>query len=212
MIKIRCSELESVRESPVAHGQLLAANGMKKDGGRGMMACVKEVARIMQDEGLTVAEGIKRIQQKFLGFNATPENKEKQERLVQGFVDYCKQVELNEFEFIDGNRQMKWDFSKDTRLTGHTPWVFANDAGFYSIYLTENQISWKHQLRFPLFQQYLTTNTIDCELNEMHVGVFCLETGRFEYKSFAEEEIEGSVAETNIILNTVLAAYNKFKK
>ncbi|HMR83509.1 MAG TPA: hypothetical protein PKE30_10270 [Niabella sp.] len=211
MISVRCSELESVRENPTAHGQILAANGIKTGGGRGMLACVREVALAMGKDGFTVSEGVKQIQQKFLTFSPTTENQERQEELIQGFIAYHEQLKKHQLEFIDGSRRMKWDFSKDTRLTGLTPWVFASDRTYYALSLSEANTAWQHQLKYPLYQQYLTDHIINCPLSALNVGVFCLQTGQFEFKSFDEESVETSINETAQILNTVLSSFNKYK-
>ncbi|MGJ7032633.1 hypothetical protein [Niabella hirudinis] len=211
MISVRCSELESVRENPAAHGQVLATNGIKSGGGRGMVSCVREVALAMGKEEFTVSEGVKQIQQKFLTFSPTKENKERQEELIQGFIAYHEQLKKHQLEFIDGSRRMKWDFSKDTRLTGQTPWVFASDRNYYALSLAETNTAWQHQLKYPLYQKYLTDHIINCHPSALNVGVFCLQTGKFEFKSFDEESIELSVNETGQILNTVLDSFNKYK-
>jgi len=212
MIRIRCSELENARENPSAYGQLLAVNDFSNGGGHGMLACVREVALAMGKEKFSASQGIKQIQQKFLAFSPTKGNKERQEDLIQGFAQYCKQMEKFAFELVDNSRMMKWDFSKDVMLTGKTPLVFANDEGYFALTLIETNTSWQHQLKFPLYQQYLTTHTIDCPLTEMSIGVFCLQSGKFEFKSFEEESIEACVNETTQILNAVLDSYTKYKK
>lgn len=211
MINVRCSELESVRENPAAHGQVLAVNGIKSIGGRGMISCVREVALAMGKDGFTVSEGVKRIQQKFLTFSPTKENQVRQEELIQGFIAYCKQIKKHQLEFVDGSRRIKWDFSKDTRLTGLTPWVFASDERYYALSLAETPAKWQHQLKFPLYQHYLTSNIIQCPLSQLNVGVFCLQTGQFEFENFTEESIDASVIETDRILNIVFDSYNKHK-
>ena len=212
MISIRCSILESVRKNPAAYGQLLAAGDGQNNGGtHGMFACLQDVARLVHLGEITEAEAVKELHRKFLRFNDTPENKRKQGNLVEQLVKYCKQYDKNNFEFIDSWRLMKWDFSPDTRLSGRTPWVVSNDEGYFSYILSENGFDWRSELRFPLFQKYLSENTIECHLNEMNVGIYSLADNKFIFKVYSAKEIADAIKETNGIFKNVYSEYKKKK-
>ena len=108
MLKIRCSTLETVRASPLVYAQLLAFGDGKNGGGTfGMFAHFQAVAcRVHQNE-LTVSQGVKELQNKFIRFDDTPKNKAKQDKLLEQFVKYCHQYEKNKFAFVDSKRQIK---------------------------------------------------------------------------------------------------------
>lgn len=212
MIRITCSALEIARKNPTAYGQNLADGSYKKGGGsHGMFSCVQDVARLVHLGDLSVAEAIKELHRKFLRFNDTSYNKKKQEWLVERFVIYCRRYDENKFLLADGQRLMKWDFSADVRLSGRTPWVMANEKGFYSFILGENRFDWKSELRFPLFQKYLADNTINCELSDINVGIYSLTDAEFQFKNFTAAEILTAINEAGAILNSVFKEYKKRK-
>lgn len=208
MIKVKCSELELARTDPKGYGQLMAAGGSKTGGGYGMLARVKTVLKEMLDEEFSVSQGVKKIEQKFIGFDSTVENKNKQAALIKGFVAFCDYLKKRKLVLVEGIKLMKWDFTKDVLLTGQTPWVFKNEEGFYAISFSERPTAWKDQLKHPLFQSYLADIIIKCDLNEMNVGVFCFQTGKLEVSCFKEEEIDNCFAQTETILAEVYKGYN----
>ncbi|MBI1782737.1 MAG: hypothetical protein HYR66_15440 [Sphingobacteriales bacterium] len=213
MISIQCSKLESIRSNPAAYGQLLAdGNAGKPGGSHGMFAYVQDMARLVHVNELTVTDAVKELHNKFIRFAPTNENKTKQANLVEQFVKYCQQFDKQNFEFIDGNRLMKWDLTPDTRLTGRTPWVVANENGYFSFILSETNFDWRSQLRFPLFQHYLVNNTIECDIREMQVGIFSMSSNSFEFKNFSDRELSLLVKDARSICTTVYTEFIKRKK
>lgn len=212
MISIRCSELESIRKNPSAYGQLLASGENQGGGTYGMFACFQDVARKVHLGDLNPTDGVKDLYNKFDRFNDNPFNKARQEKLISQFVNYCRVFEKKEFVFIEGAKNIKWEFPEDTRLTGRTPWVVANADGYYSFQLLEKDLVWSQQLKFPLFQQYLAEHIIDCGLAEVNVGVYSLQKGAFEFTCFSKKEVENAIEETTVIFSKVQHEYSKLKK
>jgi hypothetical protein len=212
MITIKCTELEKVRKSPIAYAQLLASENTSSAGSHSMFACVKEVARSMHTKEKTLSAGIKELQSKFLKYAINVQNTSKQEKLTDQFIKYFKAYEKMNFEWVDGNRQMKWNMASNSKLTGLTPWVVENEKGLYSYLITQNEIDWKNELRFPLFQKYLSDATLKCNLDKLHIGVFNLSTGSFDFNCFSTKQIKETVEETIVIFNEVTDAFKKIKK
>ncbi len=212
MIKIRCTSLEDVRKNPSAYAQMLAKGDAKTSGGTyGMFAYWQDVAKQVHQQQLTPTEGIKELQQKFMRFDDTPRNKAKQDKLVEQFVRYCRQYDKNEFAFVDGKRQMKWELYAGVMLTGLTPLVVHNDNGYYSYLITEQAFDWKEQLRFPLQQQYLADYNIDCDVSEMHIGIYCLANGKFDFKIYSRKELGSTIITTSEIFKNVQNQLEKLK-
>lgn len=211
MISIRCSQLEAIRNNPAAYGQLLATGEGNSSGSRGMFDYFKDVARLVHLGELTVNEGIKELQGKFLGFNVNVINKARQEKLIEKFVSYCKHFEANAFVFTSGNKRMKWDIIKDSRLSGNTPWVVANEDAYYSYILIEKDIDWENELRFPLFQQYLAEQVIECSADEIKVGIYSLPQDKFAFRTYGADEIERTLLETKEVFKIVAKEYSKLK-
>jgi hypothetical protein len=211
MITVRCSILESIRNAPRHYGELLASGNLTTGGGHGMLDSVKTVLKEMLEKELSVSQAIKKIEQKFSIFRPTRENRERQAALLKGFVVFCDYLKKMNLVFVKGIKLMKWDFTKDVRLTGQTPWIFKNEEGFFAVSFSEKTIPWQGQLKFPLLQSYLADQTIKCGLNEMNMGVFCFQTGKLEVTSFKEEDIDSCFAQTETILIEVYKGYN-YKK
>lgn len=213
MLKIRCSSLEDVKQNPQAYAQLLALTDGKSGGGTyGMFAYWQDAARQVHEHDLTVSQAIKHLQNKFIRFDETPKNKAKQDRLLEQFVKYCRLYDKNNFAFVDSRRHMKWEIHNGVMLTGLTPWVVYNDTGYYSYFVTEELFDWQEQLRFPLIQQYLTDNKIECDITEMHMGIYCLSTNKFDFRSYTERELKDTVSQTTKIFENVKESYLKLKK
>jgi hypothetical protein len=213
MIKISCSILEQVRKAPDLHAKSIATIDKPKTGGSyGMFACWQDTVKLVHTGELSVSQAIKELENKFLRFDDNVKNKAKQTYLVDSLPKYIAAYNKQKFEFIDSKHQMKWDIVEGVRLTGHTPWVVFNGKDYYAFLFIETELDWKNQLRFPLFQQYLIDHHIACELQEMNVGTYCLETGKFDFACYSKKEIASWVTETGRIFQTVLHEYRKFKK
>lgn len=213
MIKIPCSILEQVRKNPMAHAQFLATGDKPKTGGtHGMFAYFKDVVKQVHTKEFTVSEGIKELENKFARFDDTLKNKNKQNKLFDGFVEYCKAYEKMGFELADTKHQMKWDLLPTVRLTGHTPWVVYDDTYYYAYFIVEQPFDWQTELRFPLIQSYISNNTIECNESEMKVGIYSLSNGSFDLKSFSTKEIKGVIIETTNVFRNVHEEYFKIKK
>lgn len=212
MLKIRCTSLEDVKQNPKAYAQLLASGDAKKGGGtHGMFAYWQDVAKLVHQQELNISQGIKELQNKFIRFDDTARNKAKQDKLLEQFIPYCRLFDKNKFALVDGRRQMKWELYAEVMLTGLTPIVVHNDNGYFSYLQVEQPFDWKSQLRFPLIQQYLSDYNIDCDIKEMSVGIYCLTTNTFEFKSFSKTELSKAVLQTSELFESVSNEYNKIK-
>lgn len=213
MLRIRCSTLETVKASPIAYAQLLAFGDGKNGGGTyGMFAYWQDVAKLVHQNELTVSQGVKELQNKFIRFDDTAKNKAKQDKLLEQFVKYCTLYDKNKFAFVDSKRQMKWELFSGVMLTGLTPWVVYNDTGYYCYIVTEQLFDWQDQLRFPLIQQYLTDNKIDCDVTEMNMGIYCLATNQFDFRSYPKTELKKAITQTVSLFENVKLEYYKIKK
>ena len=213
MIKISCSILEDVRKAPDLHARSIATlDKPKTNGTYGMFACWRDTVIKVHEGSLTLIEAIKELENKFIRFDDNVKNKSKQNYLLDALPRYISEYKKQKFELVDSKHQMKWDIIEGVRLTGLTPWVVFNGKDYFAYLLTETELDWKNQLRFPLFQQYLIDHHIDCELQEMNVGTYCLETRQFEFTNYSKKEISSWVDETSKIFQTVLREYHKFKK
>lgn len=212
MLTISCAILEQVRQAPAAHGQLMATNNQQPHGNYGMFAAWQDTVKRVHMGQLSEKDAIAFLKNKFIRFDDNARNRTKQNLLLDKLPTYLAAYKKRGFHFTEPRHQMKWDIVEGVRLTGLTPWVVAGNDVYYAYFIIENQVDWRSQLRFPLIQQYLTENHIDCDVHELQVGTYCLGTDRFDFKSFSEREITDQLTETGRIFRTVFTEYHKYKK
>jgi hypothetical protein len=212
MIKVRASLLESVRLNPEAYGQLFATGGLNNKGGtHGMFQCFGEVARSVHVGELNMREAITALHTKFLSYRDIPANKQRQERLTEQLMAYIRLYRKMGFNWVDGPKRIQWPITKQVMLTGNTPWVVSNDEGYTSYMLAEKSFDWKSQLRFPLFQQYLASNTIDCPSTSITTGYYFADTNTFDLVNFGKSDMKLAIDETGKLFNSVYREYEKKK-
>lgn len=208
MLNIRCSTLEQVRNNPVLFAQSLIED-IKTTASFGMFGYWQSAIRQMHIDSLSVSETIKNLQNSFLRFKDTPVNRARQEHLIRSLVAYEKEFRKYKFEFKEGAHRIKWDIHTEVRLTGNTPWILSNGEEFYSFIPIEMNIYWRDQLRFPLLQNYIASEILDCEIQNLSMGVFNLNSNKFEFKCYTDSEIEDSIYETGGIFQRIYEEYSR---
>ena len=211
MIKIPCSKLEQVRQDPIAYVQQILSEN-KGGGSHGMFSCFQDTTRLFHLGEVGMNEGVKTLQQKFMRFVDNVENRGKQELLLKQFVNYCEEYLKKEFCFVDGCRNIKWNIIEEVTLTGRTPLVVKNHNGLFSYILTERAFNWQTELRFPLIQSYISTETVRCGSDELNIGVYNVSTSKFDFRNFQTIELTNVINETSNIFKNVHKEYLKRKK
>lgn len=213
MITIRCTQLEQVRQNPLLYAESLLNGYQNKGGTHGMFAYMKDVVRTIHTHEKDINQAVTDLQNKFIRFVSNAENKIKQERLIEQMISYNQVYNQMGFEMTDGHRQMKWDIVPDARLSGHTPWVVQNEEGeLFAYFIVEKYFDWTSELRFPLYQSYMSTNTLKCDIDDLQVGIFDLSANRFEFENFGSEKIAEVIDETSNIVGKVVTEFQKKKK
>jgi len=213
MISVQCSQLEYIKVNPEAYGQLLAENDGKNRGGSyGMFACFQDVAKQVHIGELDISQAVKELYKKFVRFENNAKNRKKQEFLAEQLVNYCNSYKKKRFEFVDSRHQIRMQLIPEVRLTGLTPWVVADETTFYSYTISEKDFDWEKQLRYPLFQNYIINYTIDCEWDQLKVGIYSLESTQFQFKNFTKNRVQEIIEETTEIFKNLYLAYKQRKK
>jgi len=213
MIRIQCSILEQVRKNPTTYGQLLASNNnLNKGGTHGMLAYWQDVSLKVHKDEIDLSKGLRELQRTFMNFAETPKNLKKQDFLQDSFVKYHKHFEKKHFKLVDTKRRIKWNMTSSGLLTGLTPWVLSDGRKYYSYFFTEQPVDWDSELKYPLLQEYLVENNIECDITEMNIGVYCLSTDDFSLKNFSKRELKNAIDETIDIFENVDKTYKKLKK
>lgn len=212
MIRVTVSQLENARHNPAGFGQALAETDKAGGGGnRGMFTYMTDVIRLVHTGTLNRSDAVRELHTKFLRFNITRENKVKQDRLVEQMIRYLDLFEKNKFRFIDGTHRIHWDITTDVALTGLTPWVVKKGEEYFSYLLAEKTFDWRAQLRFPLYQQYLTEHTVECDSKALKIGLYLADSNRFDFKIFSVRELRMAVDEAGQIFTEMYREYKKRK-
>lgn len=213
MISVRCSLLEQVKANPITYGHLLAVNeGANGAGTHGMFAYLQDIAKQVHLGEIKTSHAVNELFKKFARFEDNRKNRQRQEYLAEALVAYFKLYEKMGFNFVDGWRQIRLQMTPETRLTGRTPWVVVNDNGFYSFMFSENDFDWQSQLRFPIYQHYIANKTMECSTEQVRVGIYSLESQKFQFRNYSNSNITESMAEVTELLINVYSAYSERKK
>jgi len=211
MISISCSVLEQVRKNHALYAEALIMSEKNQKGGtHGMFAYWQDIAKKIHSDELNMNEGIKELQFKFLRFDHTKRNQEKQSRLLNHLVKYMQSHKKQKFVYYLSRKRIVWNLTPDVRLTGLTPWVFKNDEEYFAYFCIENETNWQTELRFPLLQKYIAEHILECSVNSLSVGVYCLETNDFQFRCFSQTEVRKAVSEVKQLFENV--QYEYFKK
>lgn len=195
------------------YAQVLASNNVLSKGGtHGMLAYWQDVSLKVHLGDLNINQGIKELQRTFMNFDENIKNLKKQDFLQDSFIKYHTQFDKKGFKFLDTKRRIKWNITSSGLLTGLTPWVIKNNDKYYSYFFSEQPFDWDSQLKFPLIQEYLAENNVECDINQMNVGIYCLSNDRFSFRSFSQKELRLAVDETIEIFEKVDKEVNRIKR
>jgi hypothetical protein len=65
-----------------------------------------------------------------------------------------------------------------------------------------NKTDWENELRWPLVQKAIAQE-LACPTEEVEVGVFCFEDGKYTYRTFSDAEILAAETEAEHVLTEV---------
>jgi hypothetical protein len=200
-MKLSFSQLESARKNPARFGSSFS-------GGRGsfnsnnfrtyLLAAInrfhrgeskKQVLDFFEDKCRTKLS----LRSQFKGRLA---------HYMKVLADYCDGFASQGCSFVESNKFTSLTVGTHT-LTGKVdrfdlriPTGYRATAG--QLYET----NWESELRWPLIQRAIARE-INCPVDEVEIGVFCFETGGYEYKIFSDSEITSAEAEANNVLTAV---------
>jgi hypothetical protein len=210
MISISCSTLEQVRKNHAAFVESLSIGEKVQRGGtHGMFAYWQDTAKKFHLGELDINEGIKELQSMFSRFEDTKKNLVKQSGLMNQFVKYTKSHRVEKFTFFESRRRITWNIIPEIRLTGLTPWTFKREDKYYAYFCIEKNMEWQLELKFPLLQKYMSNHIVKCDLNELSMGIYCLEKGTFEFKCYSALEVRKALSETKKMFENVNSEYIK---
>jgi hypothetical protein len=119
-------------------------------------------------------------------------------------AEYCDTFALQRCDVIELNKRATLTLGQHC-LTGRIERFDMRLPNGYRATTTQlYDDKWEAELRWPLMQKAIAQE-LNCSASEVEVGVFCLETGTYRYRTFTDSEIASAVGETQLILAEVEA-------
>ena len=191
----------------------MALQGAKSGGGHGMLSYWKDTVIHILKKEVSVSAGKRNLAHTLSGFIRTDKNIQKEKSLLESLDKYLKSHEKNRFSIVAGARAIRWNIIESVRLTGFTPIAVAKpDKTFASYFFLEDKVSWQSEIRFPILQSYLAHEVLQCDINNLEIGVYCLKTDSFYFKRYTMAETAAAIAELGTIFKTVNNVYEDKKR
>lgn len=210
-LTISCTSLEEVRTNLDKYVSFILS-GKKQIRRTGMLSQFNKAIEYTVNGTISIEEAKKRLQIQYSEYANNAKNRRRISYYLQAFDSFFKEYNKLQLAFIDGHRHIKFPITGSITLTGYTPILLHNEKGYFGYIVSEEPINWQSQLRFPIYQSYLATNTLNCDIKEMYVGIYCIKSGKFEFKSFTKREIDNVVLETTDVVINLQKKINPPKK
>jgi len=199
MIEIRCSDIDNCRNRPDLYGKLIALQQMlngKRNGNYSSGMCSKwRSAALAVHHGADIA-AIRSNLDITLSTFISKTCIEKRQQYIDSFTDYFQQLKNSGAQLVHGTRQISWEgLHSHVKLTGQTPWILEYNGGYQCHYITEKPYpGWQYQLKYPLLQQYIATHILECNPEQVSVGIYAVLDKQFillkENKTALKEHLE----------------------
>jgi hypothetical protein len=213
MISISCSNLERARKNHTLYAELLSDGDKLQRGGTfGMFAHWQETAKKLHSGELGLNNSLKHFHSSFDRFADTQRNRDKQSWLMEEFAVYARRHKLEKLDFHEPRHQIRWALTGQVQLTGLTPWVFKREDLYYAYFCHEKAVDWESELKYPLLQRYMANNIVHCRLNELYMGVYCLEKGKFEFRRYTPLEVKTAVDEASGLFINIYTEYSRLRE
>ncbi|MCB9046767.1 MAG: hypothetical protein H6550_11600 [Chitinophagales bacterium] len=214
MIEIRCTKIEQCRNQPALYGKLLALKQALQEGQNGNfnsgMSSKWRSAALTVHHGADIDTAYNNLAFN-LGTFSSKACKEKQEPMLDSFTSYFEQLNNNGWQFKYGNKQVSWQGLHDeVKMTGQAPWIMERNGRYHCHYITEKPYpGWQQQLRYPLLQQYIANNILDCDPQLVSIGIYTILDKQFIMMRYAEDELQEAQAEARNIFADVHRAFTR---
>ena len=213
MIGISCSNLERARRNRVLFAELLSDGDKLSRGGTfGMFRHWQEIAKRTHMGDVGLGEALRQLESACEHFAVTTRNRDKQAYLMEEFVRYMKRHKSEKLVWNEPRHQFRWQLIPQVRLTGITPWVFKREDIYYAYFCLEQPAQWQEELKYPLLQRYLADHLLHCRLNQLQIGVYCLERRDFEWKRFLPLEVRTAVQEASQLFTDIFNEYSRLRE
>lgn len=100
------------------------------------------------------------------------------------------------YQFLNSQTRINISLSSELYISGEVPIVnMITDGGFALFFFQEQYIDWEDELRFPVLQNYFANIELGCDLSQIDVGIYCVETSQHHSKNFSKQEVSDALQE-----------------
>jgi hypothetical protein len=194
-MKIKHSDIEWARRDPVDYASYLYSKStVRRPGGRPGFYGFWRIAALHYHKLLGDREAaINHYRDLVKNFKDTPSNQKKQELYVEYLNDYFDDYERMGYSPFERHKRVSIDVGFDFQVVGEIPRLDIIPTGGIGLFLfAKEELNWQSELRFPLLQGYLSSES-GYPLEEVSVGVYCLEARVHQSMVFAREEVEAAI-------------------
>jgi hypothetical protein len=132
-------------------------------------------------------------------FSFQKKKREKDEYLIN-LHRYIHEYQNSGYSFIESRKRINLKIASNIFITGQIPIIYLKpNLGYCVLFFIQKFSIWDKELRFPIVQDYFSTQEYKCNINEIDVGVYCFETNKYHTKSFSRPTIDSAITELNRI-------------
>jgi hypothetical protein len=187
-------------------------DNLQQRGSFGMFSHWQEAAKKNHIGEFNLREALHQLQASFARFADTQRNRDKQAFLLEELARYITQHKGEKLIHREPVHTFKWALTPQVQFTGRTPWVFEREEKYFAYFCQEKEADWQDDLKYPLLQRYMVDNILHCRLSELNMGVYCLETRKFEFKRYSPLEVRNAVQETTQLFTNVYTEYSRLRE
>lgn len=204
MLKISIAKLEDARKNPKAFAATLneAAKGFGSSGS--FSGTFRNYIGKFHNDNENKDKFHKQLQDAYkLHFVENAANNKRAEKYCKAFSSYTHYMLEHGFGLDNFFTRIDLKLLSDVSLGGNSPVLSSSDTCNMAFSIEENPSSWQYELKYPILQKYLAEKYYKCELEEVEMGIFNINSCQFELKVFDSVEVEEAFEEARNVLGEV---------
>lgn len=205
-MKIYHSDIEWARRDPAEYASHIysQAAGPRQRGRAGFYSFWRIAAlhyhKLMGDREAAINHYTELVKK---NFKDTQKNQKKLELYIEYLNDYFDDYERLGYSPFERHKRISIDVGFDFQIVGEIPRLDIIPTGGIGLFLfAKEEFNWQSELRFPLLQGYLSSES-GYPLEEVSVGLYCLETQEHQTVVFVKNDVEEAMEEVRKTAETV---------
>jgi len=204
MLKVSISKLEQARINPNAFAASLSikSNGFGNNGS--FSGIFKSFIGKFHNADNNKDDLLHKLNDAYkLQFVENSTNNVRTQKYCEAFSSYTDYMLEHGFGLDNIFTRINLKLLTDVALGGNSPILSSSDNRNMVFSIEESSKDWRNELKYPILQNYLAGNYYQCEENQIEIGVFNINSGQFELKTYDDIEIANAFEEAKIVLGNV---------